>query len=132
MKARFAAYNGKILESSYPLPEPGTTIGRHADNHICLNDALMSRQHAVVHAKDGMWVIKDLESTNGVVVNGARVKHAVLKSGDQVQIGPFEFVFETIKDDAAWSASRASAPSDNNTTNMLPKNPPPTVHKKLD
>jgi len=120
MKARLASYKDRVLDVSHPLPEPGTTIGRHPDNHIRLNDAMISRHHAVVHAKDGMWLIKDLESTNGVVINGARVKHAVLKSGDQVRIGPFEFIFETAADDAKWGAVLGLAAHDDDTTNLLP------------
>jgi pSer/pThr/pTyr-binding forkhead associated (FHA) protein len=103
MKARLAAYRDGKLQATYPLPEPGTTIGRDAENHIQLNHPMVSRRHSAIHAKDGMWVIKDLSSTNGVQVNGAPVTNAVLKNGDAIGIGPFYLVFETAADGAEWA-----------------------------
>ena len=88
MKARLATYRDGKLQETYPLPEPGTTIGRDEENHICLDHVLVSRRHAAIKAKDDMWVIKDLDSTNGIEVNGASVKYAVLKNADVIVIGP--------------------------------------------
>ena len=102
MKARLAIYKVGILVAGFPLPEPGTTIGRDEDNSIGLDHPKVSRHHAVVHAQDNMWVIKDLGSTNGIKVNGKKVKHAVLRQGDKVEIGPFEMVFETVAKNAEW------------------------------
>lgn len=109
MKARLAAYDAGTLRCAYPLPQPGTTIGRAPDNHILLDDASVSRHHAAVHAKDDMWVIKDLGSKNGVAVNGAPTTHAALKHGDQVRIGHAEFIFETMPDDKEWLPSAGGA-----------------------
>ena len=95
MKAQLAAYKEGKLQSTYPLPEPGTTIGRGEENHIRLDHPLVSRRHCTIHAKDGMWVIKDLSSKNGIQVNGASVTSAMLKNGDSIVIGPFSLVFET-------------------------------------
>ena len=121
MKARLALYKDDKLQSAFPLPEPGTTIGRGEDNHIGLNDPNISRHHAKVHAKDNMWVIKDLESTNGMTVNGAQVKHAVLKNGDEICMGPFIFVFEVAPDDAEWPSPSAVNPSSERRRQTLAK-----------
>ena len=99
MKGRLILYRDGQPRSTYPLPEPGTTIGRDAENHICLDDTMVSRRHCVIHAKDGMWVIKDLTSLNGVKVNGTLVKNAVLVNGDSIVIGPFSLVFQTASDE---------------------------------
>lgn len=121
MKARLATYRDGKLQETYPLPEPGTTIGRDEENHICLDHALVSRRHAAIKAKDDMWVIKDLDSTNGIEVNGAPIKYAVLKNADVIVIGPFCLVFETAPESAEWgparsetipTAKRPSAPAD--------------------
>jgi pSer/pThr/pTyr-binding forkhead associated (FHA) protein len=94
MKARLAIYKGAKLDLSFPLAETLSTIGRDAGNAIQLPDPEVSKRHAVVRAKGDAWTIEDTDSTNGVAVNGARVKRADLKEGDRIRIGPFELVFE--------------------------------------
>jgi pSer/pThr/pTyr-binding forkhead associated (FHA) protein len=106
MKARLAAYRDGKLQATYPLPEPGTTIGRDEENHVRLDHTLVSRRHCAIHAKDGMWVIKDLESTNGTEVNGTFIGNAVLKTGDAIGIGPFYLIFEIAEDGADWGPTQ--------------------------
>jgi pSer/pThr/pTyr-binding forkhead associated (FHA) protein len=68
-----------------------STIGRDPSAGIVLDDAEVSRRHAVVSVDDGVVVIQDLESTNGVWVNDERVaeQHAI-GPGDRVRIGATE------------------------------------------
>jgi pSer/pThr/pTyr-binding forkhead associated (FHA) protein len=94
MKARLAIYKGAKLDLSFPLAETASTIGRDAGNAVQLSDPEVSKHHAIVRAQGDAWTIEDLDSTNGVIVNKAKVKHARLKEGDKVRIGPFELVFE--------------------------------------
>jgi pSer/pThr/pTyr-binding forkhead associated (FHA) protein len=94
MKARLAIYKGAKLDLSFPLADTASTIGRDAGNAIQLPDPEVSKRHAVVRASGDEWTIEDLDSTNGITVNQARVKHARLKEGDQIHIGPFELIFE--------------------------------------
>lgn len=103
LKARLAAYQGDKLSATYPLPQPGTTIGRGEESHIQLDHPEVSRSHAAIHAKDNMWVIKDLESTNGLFINGTLMKYAVLKPCDVIRIGPYDLVFEVIPADQEWA-----------------------------
>jgi len=65
------------------------TIGRLSTNDIVINDRWISRRHARIR-RDGMhYVIQDLESKNGLFVNGKRVTGpVVLQDGDQIQIAP--------------------------------------------
>lgn len=95
MKARLAIYKGTKVDLAFPIAERLTAIGRDADNAIQLTGPEVSKHHAVIHTKDNAWIIEDTNSTNGVVVNGARVKRADLKNGDKIRIGPFELIFET-------------------------------------
>ena len=94
MKARLAIYKGAKLDLSFPLAETASTIGRDAGNAIQLPDPEVSKRHAVVRAQGEAWLIEDTDSTNGLTVNGARVKRADLKEGDRIRIGPFDLIFE--------------------------------------
>jgi pSer/pThr/pTyr-binding forkhead associated (FHA) protein len=72
-----------------------TRIGRRADNDIVLDDDDVSRHHAVVIDTGSSFVISDLRSTNGVLVQGRRIRSsATLADGDQIRIGGHEFSFQ--------------------------------------
>ena len=73
-----------------PLGEEEVTIGREPGNTIQLTEQNVSRQHArLTQSQDG-WVIEDLDSYNGVKVNGVLVEGSVtLNEGDVVQIGDY-------------------------------------------
>jgi len=62
-------------------------IGRHRSCDVVLADPSVSRRHARVFFRDGSWVLQDLESTNGTVVNGVRVGRCELRPGDRLLIG---------------------------------------------
>lgn len=64
------------------------TIGRAREATIVVTDKGISRIHCTVErAKDGTFVIKDEESTNGTLVNGVKVTEAALQPGDRIQLG---------------------------------------------
>ena len=84
---------GWILESRNPelllrLP-PGSvkTIGRTAKADFILDAALISRVHCRLSAEADKLAVEDLDSTNGVQVNGKKVKKATLKAGDILTVG---------------------------------------------
>lgn len=68
-------------------------IGRAGDNDLVLDHPQVSRRHAQVRWDGRQYLITDLNSTNGVYVNGERVREAALPEGARVQIGPFRFLF---------------------------------------
>ena len=69
-------------------------VGRAAHNHLVLNDYRISRQHArVTHERDGYYVY-DLNSVNGTLVNGAKIRRHKLARGDSITLGPFVFSFD--------------------------------------
>ena len=75
--------------------QSSTRIGRRPDNDIVLDDDDVSRYHAVVIDTGSSFVISDLRSTNGVLVQGRRIRSsATLTDGDHVRIGGHEFTFE--------------------------------------
>jgi chromosome segregation ATPase len=72
-----------------------TTIGRAPLNDVCLNDASISRRHAVVLVRPNGAFIEDQGSVNGVAVNGRRIRHSRLAEGDVVTLGLVRFRFTT-------------------------------------
>ena len=67
-------------------------LGR-ASASLPLNDATVSRRHALVDRTNGEFWVRDLGSLNGVHVNDRTVDRARLRHGDQVQIGLFKLLF---------------------------------------
>ncbi|MEW6336291.1 MAG: FHA domain-containing protein [Acidobacteriota bacterium] len=74
--------------AEYPLGFVTTTIGRSPANDICISDDAVSRRHAKIVVGEQGFVVCDLNSENGVYVNGERVKERLLADGDIVEIGP--------------------------------------------
>lgn len=71
-----------------------TRVGRNHDNDIVLNNDRVSRYHAEIVCEAGEFKIIDLQSRNGVWLNGQRIKSsAELKNGDKLRIGKQEFSF---------------------------------------
>jgi predicted component of type VI protein secretion system len=83
----------RYLHHDLELFEGQFVVGRSASCQLSLDDALVSRRHAMlVVAKDGVTV-EDLESRNGVVVNGQKITSRVaVKAGDKIVIGSQELV----------------------------------------
>ena len=80
---------------AFPLQAAATRIGRLPDNDIVLDDANVSRHHAVIIDTGTIFVITDLRSANGVDVGGERIRStATLSDGDRIRIGNHEFTFE--------------------------------------
>jgi DNA-binding SARP family transcriptional activator len=79
----------------YPLRAASTRIGRLPDNDIVLNDAEVSREHAVIIDTGTSFVIVDLRSVNGVLLQHQRLRRsATLTDGDHIDICGHEFTFE--------------------------------------
>ena len=62
-------------------------IGRNQGCDVVLKDSSVSGRHAAVISKTGRWFIADLDSSNGILVDGEKVKQAKLVSGTRIQIG---------------------------------------------
>lgn len=79
---------------SYDLATSRILIGRETSNDIILNDLNVSRQHAqIAFEPQGVWVVTDLGSTNGTLVNGMPITRRGLADGDRITLGMTEFVF---------------------------------------
>lgn len=99
-KAKLICVDESLHESlkdlAIVLDNTEQTIGRGAQNTVCIKYKQLSRQHARVLPEVDTWLVEDLNSTNGVYVNDERVKKARLKHGDIVKIGtvPFRYIVE--------------------------------------
>ena len=71
----------------YPLSKDVLTIGRLDSLDIVLSDPGVSRKHAEVRREGDEWVVVDLSSTNGTIVNGQPVRRHRLASGDRIEVG---------------------------------------------
>ncbi len=79
----------------YELKDSSTIrIGRATSNDITLPHSSISRTHALIEGGRDAWVVRDQHSSNGVLVNGVRVEHAELKSGDVIGLGDIKLRFE--------------------------------------
>jgi hypothetical protein len=70
-----------------------TTIGRSPDCGIFLDDVTVSRKHAVLTQRNGVFTIEDQGSLNGTFVNRKRVESAQLEDGDELQVGKYRLTF---------------------------------------
>jgi Protein of unknown function (DUF3662)/FHA domain len=73
----------------------GVTLGRSRQCDIVLDDPNVSRQHAEIRPRGDSWVLTDLGSTNGSLLNGRRIDGPeVVKPGDEIELGASVMKFE--------------------------------------
>ena len=77
---------------TYLLRPGNTTVGRHPESDIFLNDVTVSRHHCRFKVASESIAVEDSGSTNGTYVNDKRVDEVTLKAGDEVLVGRFHFV----------------------------------------
>ncbi|NTW60146.1 MAG: FHA domain-containing protein [Nitrospirae bacterium] len=71
----------------YSVDRTYAVIGRNKDAAVPLRDPLASREHAVIVYHDGVFVLKDLDSTNGTHMRGASIRQRKLRHGDKFRVG---------------------------------------------
>lgn len=69
-------------------------MGRELDNTLRLPDPSISRHHCVLRKVGGGYEIQDLQSSNGVLVNGNRVQASPLRNGDRITLGQVQLTFQ--------------------------------------
>jgi len=73
------------------------TIGTSSKNDLQLHDTTVSRRHCEIDVRNDRYYLRDLESTNGSLVNGTPVVEAVLSPGARVRLGDTELIFQPKK-----------------------------------
>ena len=109
-----------------PLDRDRTTIGRRADNDLCLAYPPVSAEHAMIVTIGEDSFLEDLGSTNGTLVNGERVAKHFLRDHDEIDVGRLKIVY-VARDDEPSEASppvpvpaSAEAASDEQTVVDIP------------
>jgi FHA domain-containing protein len=72
---------------AYALMKERVVIGRLADSDVVVPDPGVSRRHAEVRRENGGFVLADLGSTNGTIVNGTMIGERALEEGDRIKVG---------------------------------------------
>ena len=93
MSPRLIAISGSFEGQTFALDGDEVSIGRDGENGIRIRDRSISRRHCLIKKEDENFTISDFESFNGTFVNGAAIKKAVIKHGDQITLGDILFLF---------------------------------------
>ncbi len=80
-------------EFRYEIDDPLFTIGREDSNKLSLPYSTISRRHALIKFSNREYTIEDLNSSNGVIVNGQKVREILLSHGDVIQLGSVYLTF---------------------------------------
>jgi pSer/pThr/pTyr-binding forkhead associated (FHA) protein len=95
--ALLVVQRGPGAGSRYLLDTDLSTVGRHPESDIFLDDITVSRRHVEFRREaddaGGTFRVHDVGSLNGTYVNGDRVDDAALQNGDEVRIGKFRLIF---------------------------------------
>jgi sigma-B regulation protein RsbU (phosphoserine phosphatase) len=83
------------IQSHYIFANGAATIGRHQDNTVVLHDPSLSRFHARIEYKKNKFFIQDLSSSNGVIVNDAKVRRREIRDFDRLTLGQTVLLFRT-------------------------------------
>jgi predicted component of type VI protein secretion system len=85
--------DGKAMAELHLVPGR-KVIGRTPDNDLQIDSKFISRHHCqLITGSDGLSVIEDLNSTNGITVRGKRVRRHTLRDGDVVGLGQYELLY---------------------------------------
>jgi CRP-like cAMP-binding protein/Fe-S-cluster-containing hydrogenase component 2 len=94
MLPRLKVISGARAGSFLQLRYPSTSFGRSAGNdYRFADDAGMSRAQAVIACEDGRFLLRDLNSSNGTLVNGNPITEVELRPGDVIEMGEMQFEF---------------------------------------
>lgn len=121
-------------DTRFALTNLPITIGRVESADIIINAAFVSRKHARLNQLGNRIVIEDLNSSNGVFVNGERIRHThTLCNGDKIGLGPQVFLRITWQEETVVVSADyepdlvASAPPMSQTAPAHPLVPPPAL-----
>lgn len=95
VRARILVLDGERRGQEFSLEgKDQFKIGRSTSSDVRLPDAKVSRHHCLIESARGEFVIIDLESANGTIVNGEKIAKATLKNGDFLRLGFTMLKFE--------------------------------------
>lgn len=98
--ANIVVRSGPLKGQRYPLKTPVVNVGRADYNDVVIPEGSVSTNHAKIQRREGIWVLVDLDSTNGTMVDGERVfdGEMPLAPGALLRFGDVQCVFEPTDD----------------------------------
>ncbi|MEO8585481.1 MAG: FHA domain-containing protein, partial [Acidobacteriota bacterium] len=94
---------GASAGTQFPL-EQDVEVGRGAPGGVSISDAGVSRRHAKLYRRSGVWYVQDLGSQNGTALNGRRLeRESRLKDGDTLSFGGILCAFSDERDSLSGS-----------------------------
>ncbi len=94
MPLQIVALSGPLAGRTFPLGSGSLSFGRTSDNTVVISSPLASRRHAELRFEAGGYVLYDLNSSNGTLLNGQRVQVQRMNPGDVITIGDESFRFD--------------------------------------
>ncbi|HEY5536544.1 MAG TPA: VWA domain-containing protein [Ignavibacteria bacterium] len=91
--ATLTVMSGHNTGKSVGINRGEITIGRTV-GELIINDDTVSRRHAGVYFIEGTYIVRDLGSTNGTFINGQRISHSKINSGDILKVGSVDILFK--------------------------------------
>lgn len=93
MGAKLISVAGPLLKTEFLLGDEDAVIGRDIAATVCINSRSVSRKHCIVRRDGDQYLIRDLGSRNGTLVNGLPITECVLHHGDRIGVSDSQFVF---------------------------------------
>lgn len=111
-------YEVDDVEQFFELQEGNWTVGRSSSATFTIRNDTISKVHAAFEFQDGKLTVKDLDSSNGVFVNGVKVEEQLLQPTDRVKIGNIKFNISMSQEELAiYHGSDTSSFSSNSEDN---------------
>ncbi len=98
MNPRLRIIAGPLKNQVVELPAGEVFVGRDGGNQIAIIDPALSRRHCALSFEESGYRLRDLESRNGTLVNGALIQEHLLKHGDRIAVGDSLLLFLTQED----------------------------------
>ena len=94
MTARLTGQFAGLEITEFALKDK-TSLGRHPDNLLRLIDREVSKNHCLIERAGATWILRDLGSSNGTLLNDRKIREAKLADGDEIMLGNSKLTFRT-------------------------------------
>jgi type II secretory pathway predicted ATPase ExeA len=99
--ARFDVHFKDQYITEFDLPLGRAVVGRTGDNDLQIRSRFVSRHHIQINTDDERTTVEDLNSTNGMLIEGKRVQYRVLADGEVIQLGEHKLIYRDLRADNA-------------------------------
>ncbi len=108
-KSKLLVVSGPLEGKEFIITKDVFTIGSAPTNDLVLEDGTVSRRHCEIQVMPEGYVIRDLGSTNGTIVQGLRITEAFLNHGTEVRLGKTRIVFCPLQETVEYALSQKEA-----------------------